>query len=147
LAKVDMPEQNEGNQQPLSRRQIVGRRVWSAIPILLSMAALIISFRSYRVTAIRNVKPVLVIAYANESGWQLRNVGNGPALNVLVAQRHETGDWFEPVRVPPLASGDELHLTWLQHTNIRWIGVTYNDVDGRVYSSECSDDLTKIRPG
>jgi hypothetical protein len=33
------------------------------------------------------------------------------------------------------------------HTNVRWIGATYTDIDGRAYSSECSDDLTRISDG
>lgn len=126
---------------------LLRRSVVSSLPLLFSSLALLVSFLGYRITAVRNVKPAIVVSYSTESGWHLKNIGNGPALNVVVAQRHESGDWFCPVRVPPLGQDDQLHLAWMEHTNVRWIGATYTDIDGRNYSSECSDDLTRIRAG
>jgi len=35
------------------------------------------------------MRPVLVILYENDA-WQIRNVGNGPALDVVVAQKSLT---------------------------------------------------------
>ncbi|MBC8093046.1 MAG: hypothetical protein H7Y15_14125, partial [Pseudonocardia sp.] len=32
--------------------------------------------------------------------WSLRNIGNGPALNVIIAQ-HDRDGWYNSVRVPP----------------------------------------------
>jgi hypothetical protein len=132
---------------PVVSRRLVLRWVASALPFLLSSLALLVSFLGYRLTAVRNVKPTIILLYLKESGWHLKNIGNGPALNLLVAQRHESGGWFCPVRVPPLAQGDQTHLWWMGHTNVRWIGATYTDIDGRAYSSECSDDLTRISDG
>jgi hypothetical protein len=119
----------------------------SALPIVVSCLALAVSYLGYRLNAIRNVKPALIISFSSDSGWKLRNVGNGPALNILVAQRREAGAWFGPVRVPALAAGDQVALFWLRFTNVRWLGATYTDIDGRQYSSRTSDDLTVIADG
>ena len=138
---------HESDSVSVTKRQILGRRVVASLPLILSSLALLVSFFSYQLAAVRGVKPVIVVSYSSESGWYLKNIGSGPALNVLVAQRHESAGWFCPVRVPPLGQGDELHLSWIRYTNVRWIGATYTDIDGRKYSSKCADDLTKITAG
>jgi hypothetical protein len=120
-------------------------RIVAAVPVVVSALALVVSFFGYRLTAVRGVKPVLVIVY-RESGWQVKNIGNGPALDVIVAERPEGGTWAHPMRVPPLAKDAELDLV-LDDPNVKWIGARYSDIDGRVYSSECSEDLTRVVEG
>ena len=139
-----MTQDRESDSPSVTIRKLIGRWFVSSLPLLLSSLALLVSFLGYRLTAVRNVKPAIIVSYSNESGWHLKNIDNGPGLNVLVAQRQESGAWFCPVRLPPLGQGDQLHLSWMGHTNVRWIGATYTDIDGRHYSSECSDDLTRI---
>jgi hypothetical protein len=122
-------------------------RIISALPLVFSALALILSFLSFQLTSVRSIKPVLTIAYQSDMGWSLTNVGYGPALNVIVAQRESEGDWSNPVRVPPLALGATIRLEWLHHTNIKWLGASYTDTDGRQYSSMTAEDLTTIRTG
>ena len=92
-------------------------------------------------------RPVLTIEYEQECGWHLRNIGNGPALNVIAAQKRVGGSWFNPVRVPPIAAGDSLHMKWLGHVNTTGIGAIYEDFKGRVYSSTCGNDLVRLFTG
>jgi hypothetical protein len=49
--------------------------------------------------------------------------------------------------VPPLAQGGKIRLGWLNHTNVKWLGATYTDIDGRRYSSLTAEDLTTVRAG
>jgi hypothetical protein len=121
--------------------------ILSVLPLILSGLALVVSFLSFQLTAVRSVKPVLTIAYQSDAGWSLTNVGNGPALNVIVAQRRTEGEWFDPVPVPPLALGGKIRLGWLDHTSIKWLGAAYNDIDGRQYSSTTTEDLTTVQTG
>ena len=58
----------------------------------VSVAALVVSVTSFGLTyrlstqtATTSVQPVLVFEYSGDIGWSVRNVGNGPALNVLLA--------------------------------------------------------------
>jgi hypothetical protein len=69
------------------------------------------------------------------------------ALNVLVAQKKVGGEWFKPVRVPPLAKDTEFGLRWLDRVNTTGLGTTYTDYEDRAYSSTCGDDLSRTFRG
>ena len=92
--------------------------------------------------SIASVRPVLVFEYSRESGWVLRNVGRGPALNVVIHHRPKGGEWFKPVRVPPIGAQESFVGSWLGHVNTLALGASYADVDGRMYSSVTASDLT-----
>lgn len=120
---------------------------------LVSIAAAIISLISFAVTFghtryayVRSLRPILVFVYSKQ-GWVLRNVGHGPALNVIVAQKRVRGEWFRPVRVPPLAKDGEMLLEWLDHVNDTGLGSSYEDAEGRTYSSTCGNDLSRTYVG
>ena len=88
----------------------------------VSVAALIVSVVSFGLTyslsarsAVTSVRPVLVIEYSQQDGWYVRNVGNGPALNVIVAMKDKTSDWKMPVRIPPLQKDGRFSLDWVGH--------------------------------
>jgi hypothetical protein len=76
-------------------------------------------------------------------------VGNGPALDVLVAMKTDDGaDWTQPMRIPPLSKDGEFALQkWPVYTNARTLGATYNDIQQRAYSTTCTDDLSAIHEG
>ena len=78
-----MTQDQESDSASVTIRKLVGRWFVSSLPLLLSSLALLVSFLGYRLTAVRNVKPAIIVSYSNESGWHLKNIGNGPALNVL----------------------------------------------------------------
>jgi hypothetical protein len=119
-------------------------RLPGTLPLFFSASALLLSLLSFRLTDVRNVKPVLTLTYENDSGWTLNNIGNGPALNVIVAERPGGGSWQQPVRVAPMAAGGRIPLRWLKQTNVKSLGASYTDIDGRRYSSLTSEDLTDI---
>jgi hypothetical protein len=95
--------------------------------LVVSVASFVISFLAARATERRARMPVLVFVYTFEKGWKIRNVGNGPALDVVVAQKEVGGDWFEPRRVPPMGRDHELVLEWIGHDNEHGLGATYSD--------------------
>lgn len=54
--------------------------------------------------ATTSVQPIWVFHYNREQGWSVRNVGNGPALDVLIARRtDDQSDWTYPVRIAPVS--------------------------------------------
>jgi hypothetical protein len=100
---------------------------------------------------------VLVFVYDGLRGWLLRNVGNGPALNIEVAQGvvhgNQPSHWVNPVRVPPIARDKEVVLSWLGHDNLHALGAVYEDflsadegTRGRVYTVTCNSDRNSIVP-
>jgi hypothetical protein len=114
----------------------------------LATAALsfVLTYWNYSRTALRSMRPVLVIVYENDA-WHIQNVGNGPALDVLVAQKIPNGPWIRPVRIPPQSKDGGMHLHWLNSMNDKGIGARYRDVEGRWYTSTCANDLTALAQG
>ncbi len=117
--------------------------VISTFAIAVAIASFWHSWRS----TIASIRPILVFLYDNERGWYVRNVGNGPALNVIIAKRRPGGAWSQPVRVPPIDSGDFFSLFWALHDNVHQLGTMYEDFQSRTYSSICARDLTTLSRG
>ena len=137
----------------------------SMLTIAISVAALLLSavtfglaYRASKAADRRSRIPVLVFVYDISQGWLLRNVGNGPALNIEVAQKvvsgKHAGSWFSPVRIPPLGRDKETVLSWLNHDNIHGLGAVYEDFlsadegkPGRTYTVTCGRDRNVVVPG
>jgi len=105
-----------------------------------------------RYDQIVGVKPALVFVFEHESGWQIQNIGAGPALNIVVAKKEggidsATGNWILPVRVPPLKKDGTFSLHWDPHNNTHGFGATYEDMWSRSYTTTCGRDLNVIRRG
>ncbi len=62
------------------------KTVLTAAAVIVSLGSVAVTLWNYQRTAIAARKPVLIFEYSRE-GWQLCNVGNGPALNVIVARK------------------------------------------------------------
>ena len=122
---------------------------WMSIAaVVISVTSFSLSFWANLRSARSDIRPVLAFVYHGKSGWHLRNIGSGPALNVTVAQKNvESKEWFNPVRVPPLEEASRFHLAWLGHVNHTGLGVVYEDFQGRTYSSTCGNDLSRIFRG
>lgn len=119
------------------------KTVLTAIAILVSISTFGLSFWFTWRSSISAKRPVLVFIYDEASGWIIRNIGGGPALNIVVAQKRVGGEWFNPVRVPPLAKDKEFIPRWLGHVNTTGLGATYTDYEDRVYTSTCGNDLSR----
>lgn len=123
------------------------RLIISLLALFLALISFCVSmWQAWRSGVIAR-RPVLAIEYEENSGWYLHNIGNGPALNVIAAQKRVEGKWFNPVRVPPIAAGNSLHMKWLGEVNTTGIGAIYGDFKGRVYSSTCGNDLVRLYVG
>lgn len=123
-------------------------------PLVISVASLALAFTSFATNFILNQraaerarKPVLVfVDDPDEPCWVLRNVGNGPALNVLVAQRAD-GKWFSPVRIPPLSKDGVYALRWLGKMSMTGLGASYADFEGRRYTSTLGGEVSHAYEG
>ena len=106
--------------------------------------AFIISFYFSRKNLESAVAPILVFTHDKVSGWRLQNVGNGPALNITVADGNAKS-WFKPVRCYPLPSGSKIDLFWLECAGR--LGAEYTDAHGRNYTSICQGDISSVKKG
>jgi hypothetical protein len=119
----------------------------STVSVAIAFLSLAINLVLNRRAALRARKPVLVFVDDPEQGcWTLQNVGNGPALNVIVAQR-AGGQWFNPVRVPPFAKDTVYQLEWLGRVNDTGLGVSYADFEGHRYTATLGEEIARTYEG
>ena len=122
-----------------------------------SIAALIVSLGSLTFTVLKGrydqivgVKPALVFVYAPEHGWQIQNIGAGPALNIVIASLNpaeKIEKWKHPVRIPPLKKDGTFGIHWNPHAGSIRFGAMYEDMWKRKYTTICQRDLNTIRRG
>jgi hypothetical protein len=91
--------------------------------------------------------PVVVFEYDLANGWKIRNIGKSAAIDVLVSERSFSGNWTAPVRLPPLAAGQEHPLDWVQHRNVDVLGARYVNIENQIYSAVCQRDKSLIERG
>jgi len=98
----------------------------------------------------------LILLYSNTHGWKIKNIGNGPALNIVIAHTTNalenktpegktlpSGNWKCPTRLYPLPRDGEIAIPWVG-SNPDKIAVRYFDIHDNQYTSVTDDDLTKI---
>jgi hypothetical protein len=95
-------------------------------------------------------RPALVFTWDEVHGvWQLRNIGNGPALDVLILQRADRV-WDHPLRMRELAADatDTVPRRWYEewHKDPE-LGANYLSVAEEKYSTKTGCDRSRIDTG
>jgi len=124
--------------------------VVSLFALAFAMVSFVLSFAQTMLARRAEIRPVVAIVYSEHDGWVVRNIGGGPAMNIVVAYSWDekvSRRWGQPVRIPPLAVGSEFALKWIGHSNVRAIASSYTDFEGRKYSSVCENDLSQLVEG
>jgi hypothetical protein len=151
LHRARMADPTQAGQR---ENQPVTQTILSVAALVLSAITFVLAYRATLTADRRSRIPVLVFVYDNGS-WILRNVGNGPALNIIVAIRWRHEDpadrWDLPTRVPPIATDREFLLTWLGASNVAVLAATYQDFlqantsgEARSYSVTSRYDLNEV---
>jgi hypothetical protein len=130
--------------------------VIASCALLFAVVSFLISLHSASVAGRRARMPALIFTYdLKYRQWVLRNVGNGPALDIVVAQRaKDTEKWYMPVRVPPMGQDDQFVVWWLESTRDFGLGARYHDMvvgDSsalrHVYVTRTGNDVSRIYAG
>ena len=114
--------------------------------IIIAAISLFTSIFFSRRSEIRARRPVLIFEYS-EDGWHVENVGNGPAIDILLAFRGDNTPWKCPLRIPPLARESKYKIKELGRLNVRHLGANYSDSAGYLYSTLSVDDKNTIEQG
>jgi hypothetical protein len=113
------------------------------LALAVSVASFGFNFWFNNVKARIDRQPVLSFVDTGKV-WELRNIGNGAALNVIVQKKYvsgpRAGTWNEPVQIPDLSKDKSFPLHWLGRINDVGLGVTYRDTTGRLYGTRVGND-------
>ena len=94
-------------------------------------------------------QPALVFDWdGSTKTWRLRNIGNGPALDVVIAQRIGSV-WTNPLRMPemPVDGSEVVPRRWVEKTEDPGLGARYRSIAGEEYATRTGDDMSQIHPG
>jgi hypothetical protein len=111
------------------------------IPVLVSVIAVLVAKRAVT----RSLRPVLVfVCEVRDEVWRIQNVGTGPALDVLVAEKdRDEQPWARFRRVPPLPKDGEIRL----RSAPSFFAVTYHDAENNAYSTICTGYRNRLQKG
>jgi hypothetical protein len=128
---------------------------------LIAVSALVVSFASFLLNIgarRRAIMPLLVFLERTGAELTFKNVGNGPAINIIYAQGRATTrspgsislsyagheHWFNPIHLRPLAPGDAETLAWDTGDDL---GIRYTDALGMDYTVKANADGTGVLMG
>jgi hypothetical protein len=113
--------------------------VW--IPVLVSAIAIFVANRAVT----RSLRPVLVfVCEVRDKLWCVQNVGTGPALDILVAEKDRDGQpWARFKRLPPLPRDGKIQL----RSAPSFFAVIYHDGENNTYSTICSGYRNRLQKG
>jgi hypothetical protein len=111
------------------------------VAVVVSLATAAAGIAQAARISYREKAPIIVTYWDGaRDGWVIRNVGEGPALNVVVAQRRTdtAGVWYNPVVVPPIPPGGDFTIEWLPADifDPYGLGVRYSDARDKGHSSQ-----------
>jgi hypothetical protein len=117
------------------------RELLAWIPVLVSVIAIFVAKRAVT----RSIRPVLVfVCEVRDEVWCIQNVGAGPALDILVAEKdREEQPWARFMRVPPLPKDGKIRL----RAAPSFLAVTYHDAENNAYSTICSGYRNRLQKG
>ncbi len=122
--------------------------LFSGAAIVVSIIAITVSYLSVRKSRIIGLQPVLVFCFNRGGGWSVKNIGNGPALNIVFALLNADDQWVSPEGIPSLAvNGEFVFGSFNTQIKIIGWGCLYTDISERSYSSLQKGNKTQIIKG
>jgi hypothetical protein len=64
----------------------IWKLLFTVFAIVISTISLLLSLRQNRRTAKTGMRPILTFIFDEEKGWMIRNVGMGPALDIVICK-------------------------------------------------------------
>src|SRR5215472_15073540 len=136
--------------------------LFAAAAVAISLVSFVVNFWAARAADRRGRMPVLVMERptADERGNRilLKNVGNGPALNIIFGLAEEVEGagsrqlskgvrerWFSPLHLHPISPGKELDVVHPETSNV--VGAAYTDALGNKYTVKASQYGTVVLEG
>lgn len=119
------------------------------LSMIFSVIAIAVSYYSFRRTHKTSIQPILVFINQGKdelgrSYWYVENMGNGPALNVLITGGNHNLSWShdEVVLLSAIQRADCKRLGWISSLNA--LVATYTDALGQEYTTVCVDNQNRL---
>jgi hypothetical protein len=119
--------------------------VIALVSAVVATLALCVAYITYRGTIRSASRPVLIFSISTGFRWKIQNVGAGPALNVIVADRHLDGRNDSVTICYPLAAGADLELVWIKAGHE--LVAVYTDIFGYTFTSVCRANRNTFSTG
>jgi hypothetical protein len=116
--------------------------IGTIVSLVLATFALAVSVLDFRFSKSTVDRPVLIFTLKAGTSWRVVNVGTGPAVNVVLADRNSTGDSEKVVNCYPLAAGGQIDVPWLNASHE--LVAVYTDVHARAYTTTCGQNRNRI---
>lgn len=141
---------------PVSKKNSDWADFGTYLQIFLTLISIVItSYISYLLFRIqsdfneKSIKPIIVFEISDSSenfkalkySWYCVNVGNGPAVNIIIDYSTDSDEkkWDGKVICYSLKSGDKIEIPWIRFPNS--ILAYYQDsLNSQGYISKCKDD-------
>jgi hypothetical protein len=117
----------------------------AAISVLISVVAAILSYYAFKRTLHESIRPVLIFSRGAGALWRVQNVGTGPAVRLVVADRDTSGEWQSAVTCYPLSAGGSSELPWIRHGTA--LVAEYCAVDGAVFTTVFEGGTNRVLAG
>jgi len=115
------------------------------ISVLVSLIAVLLSYHAFRKTLREGVRPVLIFSRRSGTLWQIQNVGSGPAISLVVADRDTLREWRSSTKCYPLSAGAAAELVWIAHGTE--LVARYRDVNGAPFTTVFRDGINEVSVG
>jgi hypothetical protein len=115
--------------------------IFAFLSAIVSVIAAYIAWRAVT----RNLRPILVFVRDPQINiWFVKNVGTGPALDVLIAEKdREELPWSRFLRLPPIPKDGQITLKSAPSL----FAATYTDAENKAYSTICSGYRNRPQKG
>lgn len=118
----------------------------STVSAITSICAIAFAVYTFRRNTRAASRPILVFRLEGGYLWQVRNVGNGPAVTVQIGDKWLiSDDWSTVVTGHALPSGESAKLPWIHEGTD--IAAVYTDVFGQFHTTRCINGRNEIMKG
>ena len=111
------------------------------VAVIISIISLIVSIRYSKRNLETSISPTLVFVRYDDD-WKIENIGNGPALNVIIFAGSRE-NWLDAKQYYPVPAGVRMDIPKMSIPRAR-LGASYEDTHGNKYSSICEHYHTNI---
>ena len=116
--------------------------ITAVVSLIISIITVGVSYYTFQRTLKTGIRPVLVFSRRSSMIWQVENVGNGPAISVVIGAMDRKGNWQTVINCYPISASAKVTLDWIIEGYE--VAVVYTDVYGKTFTTHCHGNRNEI---